>query len=110
MKNLLIVLLLTINIGCGEDDSKDKIINNPLITYKCGTLVNCIDLIEVGDNVKTELFKGLFDTLKYTTYNSGSYCSKNYTIFDYNAETWDWNYYYSISTDCNGNVVSVYIN
>lgn len=95
MKKLLLIILLL--SGCGE--KKDE-------SFKCAATIPA-DLIglQIGDDVST---KNLFIHTTPQTFVSGNYCSKTFIFNQFNETNYDWCYYYSIETTCDGIVNNIF--
>ena len=90
MKKLVIVIALLGMIGCNGGSDHGK-------RFNCGFTQECLSQIKVGDNIESELYRDLFDTLvSYTDpIYSGKTCSVVYSLR-----------LYVITTDCDSNMVT----
>lgn len=109
MKKLTQTLFLLLLVSCGGDSDNTAAKAGFLCDY---TTDDLLETVAVGQNISYSTKPKLKDLFKNNknvfTYTSGSYCSKSYSFSQFNTDTYDWCYYYSIDTDCSGFITSVY--
>jgi len=99
-----IIILLTLALANCAPQTSSK---NGASVEKCNSsIASQLSQIRVGD-LRSD--HPIMATIAPSVYESGSYCSNNYQFDQFNVNTYDWCYYYSIDVDCDtGQITSIY--
>lgn len=102
MRKLMIMGLMVLGmIGCGFEDNHHDTPKFP-DQYYCGSLKNCLDVIQVDDSILDEYFNELF---KETTDKMDRFCDKNF-MYDYWSVGQKASLHAELITDCDGYIIS----
>ena len=117
MKKALCLLIIgALLIGCGKDGTNgvDDSINTIDVSFKCDNKEDYLNTLSIGDIIDgdyqtiTDAEQQVLYSVTPSIYTSGSYYNADYTVCQYNTDTHEWCYYYSIDVDKNFKITSIY--
>ena len=96
MTLFIVIILLTLAIGCAEEDDK----------FSCGAQPSGLSSLSIGDSVATVELQPTFQSIEPQVYQSGGFCSEGYDFQQYNKDSGGWCYYIQVDVDCDSQLVT----